>query len=43
MIDEYEGEITITADFADGALSGCIGCTGDLVTRRAHFGPLPRR
>ena len=38
VIDEYEGEITITADFADGALSGCIGCTGDLVTRRAHFG-----
>ena len=38
VVDEYEGEITITADFADGALSGCIGCIGDLVTRRAHFG-----
>ncbi len=38
MIDEYEGTITLTADFADATLSGCIGCTGDLVTRRAHFG-----
>ena len=36
--DEYEGAITITADFADGTLSSCIGCAGDLVTRRAHFG-----
>ena len=38
VIDEYEGEIAIAADFADGTVSGCIGCTGDLVTRRAHFG-----
>jgi len=38
VLDEYEGEITLTADFADATLSGCIGCTGDLVTRRAHFG-----
>ena len=38
MLDEYEGVVTLTADFADGTLSGCIGCTGDLVTRRAHFG-----
>lgn len=38
VIDEYEGTITITAGFADATLSGCIGCTGDLVTRRAHFG-----
>lgn len=38
VIDEYEGVITITADFADATLSGCIACTGDLVTRRAHFG-----
>ena len=37
-IDEYEGVITMTADFAAGSLSGCIGCEGDLVTRRAHFG-----
>ena len=38
VIDEYEGAITITADFADSTLSSCIGCAGDLVTRRAHFG-----
>lgn len=37
VLDEYQGTITITADFAEGTLSGCIGCTGDLVTRRAHF------
>ena len=38
VLDEYEGEITIAADFTDATLSGCIGCAGDLVTRRAHFG-----
>jgi hypothetical protein len=38
VIDEYEGVITITADFADATMSACIGCSGDLVTRRAHFG-----
>ncbi len=38
VLEEYEGTITLTADFANGTLSGCIGCVGDLVTRRAHFG-----
>ena len=38
VIDEYEGVITISADFARNTLGGCIGCEGDLVTRRAHFG-----
>ena len=38
VIDEYEGTITLTADFANGTVSGCVGCVGDLVTRRAHFG-----
>ncbi len=38
VIDEYEGAISITADFAKNTLSGCIGCEGDLATRRAHFG-----
>ena len=38
VLDEYEGTITLTADFANGTLSGCVGCVGDLVTRRAHFG-----
>ena len=38
LLDEYRGTIEIEADFARSALSGCIGCVGDLVTRRAHFG-----
>ena len=38
VIDEYQGTVTLTADFADGTLKGCIGCVGDLVTQRAHFG-----
>ena len=29
------------ANFARVTLSGCIGCVGDLVTRRAHFGIFP--
>ena len=36
--EEWEGRITLTADFADGTISGCVGCEGDLVSRRAHFG-----
>lgn len=38
VIEEYQGTVTLTADFADGTLKGCIGCVGDLVTQRAHFG-----
>ena len=38
VIEEYEGVLVLNADFADGTLRGCIGCVGDLVTRRAHFG-----
>ena len=38
VIDEYVGIVTVTVDFADGTLRGCIGCVGDLVTQRAHFG-----
>ena len=38
VIDEYQGALTLTADFADGTIRGCIGCVGDLVTSRAHFG-----
>lgn len=41
MVDEYEGSIMIDANFARVTLSGCIGCVGDLVTRRAHFGIFP--
>ncbi len=38
VIEEYEGVLTLAADFADRSLKGCIGCVGDLTTRRAHFG-----
>lgn len=38
VVDEYEGAVTLEADFARATISGCIGCVGDLVTRRAHFG-----
>ncbi len=38
VIEEYEGMLTLTADFRDRTVRGCIGCEGDLVTRRAHFG-----
>ena len=38
VIDEYQGTVTLTADFMDGTVKGCIGCVGDLVTQRAHFG-----
>ena len=38
VIDEYQGTLTLTADFTDGTLRGCIGCVGDIVTTRTHFG-----
>ena len=38
VLEEYEGTIELTADFADGSVRGCVGCSGDIVTRRAHFG-----
>ena len=38
VVDEYQGTVTLTADFTDGTVRGCIGCVGDLVTQRAHFG-----
>ena len=38
MIEEFEGINTLRADFAEGTIGGCIGCQGDRVTRRAHFG-----
>ena len=38
VLEEYQGTITLTADCFDGTVKGCIGCVGDLVTQRAHFG-----
>ena len=40
VLEEYQGIVTLTADFFDGTVKGCIGCVGDLVTRRAHFGSI---
>ena len=37
VLEEWEGRIALSADFAAGTIGGCIGCDGDLVTRRAHF------
>lgn len=34
VTEEYQGTITIAADFAEGTLQGCVG---DLVSRREHF------
>ncbi len=33
MQDDYEGRVTLTADFGDGTVAGCIGCVGDILTR----------
>ena len=38
VLEEYQGTITLAVDFTDGTLKGCIGCVGDLVTQRGHFG-----
>ena len=35
--EEFAGTINLTADFADGTVSGCIGCIGELEIRRAHL------
>ena len=40
VLEEYQGTLTLTADFFDATVKGCIGCVGDLVTRRAHFGSI---
>ena len=38
LLDEWEGTMTLTADFADNTLRGCVGCVGEITTGRAHFG-----
>ncbi len=35
LLYQYEGPVAVTADFAAATLSGCIGCDGDIATRRA--------
>lgn len=45
--DAYRGTLDVVADFEAGTLSGCLGCTGDLVADRTHleyrFEQLPER
>ena len=38
VLDEYGGTVNLTVDFRAGTVSGCVGCIGDLVTRRVHLG-----
>ena len=38
QLEEWEGTMTLTADFTDGTLRGCVGCVGEITTGRAHFG-----
>ena len=33
--DGWKGQVTLTANFDEGTVSGCIGCVGDLVHRDA--------
>ena len=37
LTEEYQGIITLSADFAERTLQGCVGCVGDIVSRREHF------
>lgn len=37
LTEEYQGIITLSADFAERNLQGCVGCVGDIVSRREHF------
>ncbi|MDE0033155.1 MAG: hypothetical protein OXU75_08495 [Deltaproteobacteria bacterium] len=35
--DEYEAAVTLTADFGEGTIGGCIGCEGDIVIKSQHL------
>lgn len=34
---EFEGTMTLTADFAAGTIGGCLGCEGDLMVQPLHL------
>lgn len=36
-MDEYEAIVTLTADFSDNTLRGCIGCEGDITIRQGQL------
>lgn len=35
--DEYEAAVTLTADFGESTIGGCIGCEGDIVVKSRHL------
>ena len=36
---EFSAPIVLTADFAEGTIAGCIGCSGDIETETLHLWP----
>ena len=36
-VEEFTGMISLTADFSDNTLSGCLGCVGDIELERSHL------
>ena len=36
-LEEFTGTITLTADFSDNTISGCLGCVADIVLDREHL------
>lgn len=32
-LDEYEAVVTLTTDFGEGTIGGCVGCEGDIVIK----------
>ncbi len=35
--NEYEAAVTLTADFGEGTIGGCIGCEGDILIKSQHL------
>ena len=36
-LEEFTGTITLTADFSDNTIAGCVGCIGDIELDREHL------
>ena len=36
-VEEFTGTISLTADFSENTLYGCLGCVGDLELERSHL------
>ena len=35
--EEYSAAVTVNVDFSENTVQGCVGCEGDIVTRRSHL------